>query len=246
MGKKRRIKQNRLKEASSGSSSDYSEIFRRAMAGYSDTPEKEPPVVLHLTEFKVTWDPLPDTDMDALPEKVKDRLPILFEDLKKKPKKIMPELRRLHARYPDYPVLANWLIMALRSGTPTQEEEAFVLAETTFRKYPDYLFGRTTYAEFLLEQDRLDEAEELMMGPGIFFTTLYPNRDVFHVSEVRHWAYLCARIKILRGDPDTARTYRDMIDKLEPDSDVVAHLDSLLDGEFALLSKWLATKVPPH
>ena len=45
----------------------------------------------------------------------------------------------------------------------------------------------------------------MIFGPELVLTRLYPGREVFHISEIRHWAYLCARIKILQGEPEIAR-----------------------------------------
>lgn len=191
--------------------------------------------------FKVTWEMMEEPSVEALPEATRDQMDAIHQALLQRPKKVLGELRELSARHPDVLCLKNWLIAALRGiGGPAEQAEAADLAERLFRERPDYFFARTALADIWLSQGKFDQAAGLMFGPGKVLTLLYPGRKEFHISEIRHWAYVCCRILIAQGNVDSARTYRDLLNQLEPGSRSVESLDQLLDGKAAYFAKLLA------
>jgi hypothetical protein len=191
--------------------------------------------------IKVTWDVMEEPSVEALPEATRDRMDAIHHALFKSPKKILGELRELSASHPDVLCLKNWLIAALRGiGGPAEEAEAADLAERLFRERPDYFFARTGLADIWLDQGKFDQAAGLMFGPGKVLTLLYPGRKEFHISEIRHWAYVCCRILISQGNVDGARTYRDLLNQMEPGSRAVESLDQLLDGNAGYFATLLA------
>lgn len=193
-----------------------------------------------LMNFEVSWDVMPDAAVEALPEATRDRMERLFDLVHAKPKKAVQELRDLIVLYPDVPCLTNWLINSLRAGTKADRREAMELCQGLFRRMPDYFFARTTLADLWLDEGAMDKAAELLFGPGRVLTQLYPERKVFHISEIRHWFYLCGRAKILLGEPGVAEGYRDLLEQLEPDSEAVRHLDVMLEDENSLLMRLLS------
>jgi hypothetical protein len=193
-----------------------------------------------LMNFEVSWDVMPDPVVEALPEATRERMETLFDLVHAKPKKAVQELRSMVALHPDVPCLTNWLINSLRAGTKADRREAMVLCEGLFRRMPDYFFARTTLADLWLDEGAADKAAELLFAPGCVLTQLYPERKVFHISEVRHWFYLCGRTKILLGEPGVAESYRDLLEQLEPDSQAVRHLNVMLEDESSLLMRVLS------
>lgn len=195
---------------------------------------------MQLMSFEITWDVMPDPQTDALPGTTRDRMQKLFDLVHEKPKKAIPELRELAARHPEVLSLRNWLVSALRRGSSSDRDEAFAICEQLFREKPGYFFARTTLADLLLDQGRVEDAAELLFGPEAMLPRLYPGRKVYHISEIRHWAYLCGRTKILQGEPESARSYRNMLEELEPGSPPVQHLDGMLEREAGMLGKLMA------
>jgi hypothetical protein len=193
-----------------------------------------------LMDIDVTWDVMSDPVLEALPMATQDRIQEVFELVQEKPQSVIQELRDLAALYPNVPSLTNWLINALRAGTMANRCEAMELCQALFRKMPDYFFARTTLADLWLDEGAIEKAAELLFGPGCVLTQLYPDRKVFHISEIRHWFYLCARAKILLGEPRVAESYRDILEQLEPDSQGVRHLNEMLNGKDSLLTSMLA------
>ncbi len=200
----------------------------------------EAPVELHLMNFEITWDLMPDPEVEALPQATRERMQQLFDLVHQQPKSVIAELRKLAVRHPRVPCLRNWLISALRGGSASNRAEALIICEQLFHEMPDYFFARTTLAGLWLDAGEVEKAAALIFGPGLVFTQLYPGRKVFHISEIRHWAYLSGRIKILQGEPEIAEGYRDMLAELEPDSEPVRHLNEMLEGETGMLARLIA------
>ena len=113
------------------------------------------------------------------------------------------------------------------------------LGQELFRQMPNYFFSRTTLAELWLDENNVEKANELLFGKGCELSELYPDRKVFHISEIRNWCYICARTKILLGQLRIAKNYRDMLDDLEPDSKSIRHLDSMLTSKDTQLLRLL-------
>ena len=105
---------------------------------------------------------------------------------------------------------------------------------------PGYFFARTTLADLWLDGGVIEKASELLFGPECALTRLYPAREVFHISEIRHWAYLCARTNILLGEPEVAEGYRDMLEEMESDSPAVRRLNEMLDDENSMFARLIA------
>lgn len=198
------------------------------------------PVELHLMNFEITWDLIPDPEVEALPQATRDRMQQLFDLVHQQPKSVITELRKLAVHHPRVLCLRNWLISALRGGSASDHAEALIICEQLFHETPDYFFARTTLADLWLDAGEVEKAAALIFGPELVLTRLYPGREVFHISEIRHWAYLCGRIKILQGEPEIAEGYRDMLAELEPDSGPVRHLNEMLEGEMGMLARLIS------
>lgn len=209
--------------------------LRRSGSAQEGSPER-----IELLKIDITWDTMADDEVEKLPLRVRDQMDEIFASIHDRPGAVLPALRDLTARFPDVSCLQNWLINALRSGSPLESEEALARSEDLFRKKPKYFFARTTFAELLAENDYVEKAAALMFGEEVSLTRLNPGRKLYHISEIRHWALVCAKIKIHQGELTAARSYRDLLDELEPDSRAVEHLDGLLESDLAMLSKLMA------
>ncbi len=222
---------------------DHGKGLLKRLAGgtaHSVRSENGEPAKFVLMNFEVSWEPLPDATVEALPEATRDRMKELFELAHDEPKKAIQELRDLIVLHPDVPCLRNWLIHCLRAGTKADRREAMVQCEELFRRMPDYFFARTTLADLWLDEGAVEKAAELIFATGCVLTHLYPERKVFHISELRHWFYLSGRIKILLGELGAAESYRDLLDQLEPDSQAVRHLNLMLERANSPLMGFLA------
>ncbi len=177
-------------------------------------------------EFMVTRDPLPSPELDRLPASVRAQMANLFENLGTAPARCIAPLLEWISLYPDVHCFRNWLGSCYR--LTGQSAKARELNEAVFRDFPDYLFGRMSLCHLRLDEGDVAGAEQLLFERGDTLPAVCPNVTMFHISEVRHWHYLCARIHLAHGRVSEARELRDFLQELEPDADVIADLDRRL------------------
>lgn len=182
--------------------------------------------VYHLVHFEITWEAMEDDHVKRLPESVRKRMDVLHSTMHRDPAAAEKEIRQLVVKYPDVVCFRNWLCASLRHlGRPDEAREICI---ALFSDHPDYFFARTTLAELALDANDIETAERLLTGDGVALTTLYPGRKVFHISEVRHWFFVCGKLQLLKGNVEGARAHRDLLAKVEPNSLAVQELDRLM------------------
>lgn len=135
----------------------------------------------------ITNEPVEEARFAKMAAKDKDRLNEIMQQIPQKPRKIIAELLSLLQRYPDVPVIHNYLAIAYHYNK--QEDKYVEMLYETCRKFPEYLFGKLSLCEYCLNNDNhieiptiLDRKMEIWMH--------YPNESVFHVSEVRTFYYV--------------------------------------------------------
>ena len=199
----------------------------------------EPQELFTIMDFEVSWGYMPDPAVAEMTQADKDRMDDICPLVHTKPQSLIQELRGLVALYPKVPCLTSWLINCLRFGTTAERQEAMERGQELFRQMPDYFFSRTTLADLWLDENNVEKANALIFGKGCELSELYPDRKVFHISEIRNWCYICTRVKILLGQPQIAKNYRDMLEDLEPGTKIIRHLDSMLSSENTQLIRLL-------
>jgi len=143
--------------------------------------------------FTIKIDPLtPEESKNGYPpfaEEDEELFKELYCDLQEYPESIdsedcdyFQELRKLHLRYPDHPLALNFIgngyqLLGMRS-------KVIEIATETYEKFPDYLFALTAIANAHLDDGMPEKALEVLKG-AYTLKQLYPQRDTFHISEVK-------------------------------------------------------------
>ena len=113
--------------------------------------------------------------------------------------------------------------------------------ESLFRDHPDYLFARLGVVENLLKTSDADKAESILFEKGRDLREIYPDRTVFHVTEVRSWFASCCKLFAMKLNVEEARHYLDLLEEMEPESEIAEMLHDLLSRDaqasFAVLSR---------
>lgn len=100
-----------------------------------------------------------------MPEQDRHRLEQIAEQLHDHAAVYVHELRELAARYPHIPTIWNYLMCALYETG--QNERAREVVRQTYERFPEYLFGLSSYICMLLKQDKIDEARQILeSGPA--------------------------------------------------------------------------------
>ena len=136
--------------------------------------------------FVCTNEPIEEKNLAKMPNKDKQLLFDLLDRLKTsrgEAEQVLPKLIKLRKKYPNVPTIYNYMCIAY--ANTNQLEKYYQTIIDTYKKFPDYLFGKTSAAEYCLNNDRYKEV------PAIFDNKLeiymhYPKTiKQFHVSEVR-------------------------------------------------------------
>jgi tetratricopeptide (TPR) repeat protein len=113
-----------------------------------------------------------------------------------------PELRKLVARFPQYPQLLNLLQVAHISRD--ENRQAAAVLKKLAEEHPDYLFTRIALANKALDRKQPERAASAL-NPTLCIRDLYPDRELFHISELKNYYFCVARILARRGEPQLAR-----------------------------------------
>jgi hypothetical protein len=133
---------------------------------------------LQYISFDITDEPMDDP---TVPEELMEELNTLFQKLIKSPASIIPRLEELLEKYPGVPKLYNFLSAAY---TKTGDiVKAGQYTEENYRKNPDYLFAKLNYAELCIQEGRHEKIPEILNHQFVI-KLLYPERNVFHITEV--------------------------------------------------------------
>lgn len=181
--------------------------------------------ILRLVEYEITWEPIPDARKEKLPKEVQEAIPRLHDEIKIHPRKVIPELLELIEKHPDYPTFYNFLSVAYENAGHYRKAKDTILEN--YRRNPDYLFARLNYAELCLAEGDIERI------PAIFnhrfdLKLLYPQRKVFHITEVLNFMGIMGVYCAVAGKRDTAEQYYAILKQLDPDHYMTRRLGAYL------------------
>ena len=177
------------------------------------------PDTLQVISYQITFDAMePVTKIPRAVEKQLTELHALVHD---NPKEAIPRLEALKDKYPDTPVLYNYLGMAYSGVGNGEKSEA--IARENYQRNPGYLFAKVNYAEICLQKGEYEEI------PRIFnhkydLKLLYPLRDEFHISEVVGFMGIIGTYFAETGEFETADRYYQILEQLAPDHPITTQL----------------------
>lgn len=182
---------------------------RRTTPSPSRLPDTDRAV--YISEYEVTSEPILDRGYKRLPKEVNEAIERLHEESQRRPREAIPELLELIEKYPDVPILDNFLSIAYsRSG---QREESEAMVRENYRRNPDYLFARLNYAQICLAGGDYNEVAEILEHK-FDLKLLYPNRKRFHISEVVNFMGLVGIYFFEIGERDVAQKYYEVLHQI--------------------------------
>ena len=190
-------------------------------------------------------------DLDTPPELSSERMEDLFNAASEGANWVIPELKKLIARHPEFPTLLNYLMSTYQQRN--QPRQAKQVLKDLVKLHPDYLFTRIGLALDALETTKPDAVVQAL-GPALDITKLYPERGLFHVSELKNY-YACVAIHHARtGGTALACGVLAAIEEIDPDTDagrviereiLVSNVRSLTEIMRADEVKRIDVKMPP-
>ena len=161
---------------------------------------------MHDDEFEM----LPDEDKDILHTTYKmdpgniDEICMLLEDF--------------ILRHPNVKMAYNHLFAA------RMYEGKYYLAmdvlEKTLKKFPGYLFALTGYGDYYLRRGEPEKIPHLFNSCWTL-KQLYPNRDVFHITEFKAFNLTMARFFTATGDLEKAKIYFTPVQRMNAKDDTI-------------------------
>ncbi len=127
---------------------------------------------------------------------------------------VIPALVKAVKRYPENPTLKNHLLLAYKMAGRDRMSDA-VLKDLA-KNHPDYLFTRIELALRALRRNDLEGAVK-HLGADLDIRKIMPQRDVFHVTELRHFYTLVALVHARRGELETALGIQMALHEIYPD-----------------------------
>lgn len=115
---------------------------------------------------------------------------LAIECQNKNNKKMIDQLTQLIIQYPTVPLLKNFLSVAYNAQG--NFEKAVEVNNWLLAEHPDYLFAKINQANDFINKGEFEKVPEIL-GVAMEIKQLYPERDLFHISEVTTFYKLAIR-----------------------------------------------------
>ncbi len=134
-----------------------------------------------LFEYEITDESdFMDNEYGITPE-IRELIENLYHEVQIKKKGIINKLLKVVNKYPQVPQFKNYLTVAYDlSGN---NRKAYECNSWILKEHPNYFFGKINLAAHYFEQKEYDKIPEIL-GELMEIHALYPERKVFHISEV--------------------------------------------------------------
>ena len=179
-------------------------------------------MTIHISNYKITYEPLQNK---KLPQEIKDKVAILLNKARKNPKKAIPELEELKKKYPQVPLIYNYLTVAYTKLGKTEKADEII--KQNIQKNPDYLFARLNYAETCLAKKKYDKVAEIFDWK-FDLKMLYPKRKQFHISEIANFMGIIGIYFYEIGEQEAAKKHYEILQKIAPRYPMTKRLKRML------------------
>ncbi len=152
-----------------------------------------------------------------------------LRDRQARSENVVPELLRLRKKHPKIRAIYNYI--AVGYSLAKDERKFLEIIEETIRKFPDYIFGKTALAEYYLKHQEHRKIKDLF-GGEFELRRLYPDRKIFHISEVRGFFYVVGAYFARANNMARALYYYLALRDIDPN-----HLSTKLLGDEILIKE---------
>lgn len=155
------------------------------------------------------------------------------------------KLNGLLIKYPNHPMILNHI----GSGYQLirQKDKLVKLVYKNYENNPDYLFAKIGMANIYLQDDFPEKAIGIFNG-AFTLKHIYPNRSVFHVSEVRAFEHFMVSYYCALSNFNQAKIHLDTMKKvLDEDDYLLIETEEMLRHEeqrFSQKKKWFQISNP--
>jgi len=176
------------------------------------------PQRVEIVEYRITDEPDDIADNYGLSEDEAEWVADLSQEFHALPHSqrgsLIPRLEAAKDRFPQIPMLWNHVAAAYDAAGRDDDHRRTVLE--VLERFPNYLFGKLSYAEMLLHDGRLDEFAEFFGGRFALHDCCNGRCD-FHLSEMVSFFGLMVQYFLKRRDFDQAERYLESLNTMAPD-----------------------------
>lgn len=180
---------------------------------------------LKIVEYEITTEALHDPEYENLPANIRQEIENIFYMVYENPGKAIRKVKKLIVTYPDIPQLYNYFIIAYSNIGEQKKAEALILEN--YKKHPGYLFAKLNYAEICMRKGNYEKVPEIF-DHKFELNLLYPERKVFHISEVVNFSGTIGYYYVKTGNREAARVYYNILNQLAPKHKATQRLKELL------------------
>ena len=172
--------------------------------------ESKEPEVIRILSYDITDRPFVNP---SIPKEVQDVIEELYEQTQNDPKRSIGRLEEFIGKYPTVPILYNYISVAYSNLNDKKMARYYI--RQNYRHNPDYLFAKLNYAGMCIDEGNYEMVPEILDNK-LEIKLLYPERDVFHISEVIGFNGIVGLYYAYAGMKKEAEIYCETIDKLDP------------------------------
>jgi len=177
---------------------------------YKPKEEKRSKSPSKMIQIKFTTEPISDEkNYDVLSKDDQDTIARIYHRLRYHPETIKSDedehfltLNRLREKYTNFPTIWNYITMGYTIlGLNDKVRESVF---ETYNKFPNYLFAMTGVANVYLQEGQPEKVLEIFGGAKCL-PEMYPDREVFHVTEGRAFHHTIAYYYCVKGEVELAK-----------------------------------------
>lgn len=177
-------------------------------------------------DYQITFEPLENLER---PSYELERVLIkIHQEIPRAKSKTIKKIRKLIEEHPRNIQLRNYLVSAYR--TLNKNKEALAANEEALQIKPDYLFGLLSQADMLIDEGELDKVPAILRDTDFDLNKMYPERDLFHISEFVSMQQIAVKYYAYTGDSPKAFERLTWLDEINPDVDTNDHLREIFLG----------------
>lgn len=146
--------------------------------------------------FFSTDEPVEEENWAKMKTKDKELLSRIYLSMRKskgEARRALKRLFKLQKRYPKVPAISNYITAAY--ATMGENEKCYRTIIDTYQRFPGYLFGRITAAEYCLNHQRHEEVPDILNHKFELYMH-YPDAEenpTFHETEIKSFYIIVGR-----------------------------------------------------
>ncbi len=176
-------------------------------------------------DYKITDDVVHTGKYESTPE-MENMLKGAYLTSRKKGTRSIEKLKMLINENPNVPALYNFLYYSYKLNGKTKHAKE--VNKELEGKFPDYLFGKIGLAHEHLNNEEYEKIPPLLKREKFDLRELYPNRELFHRSEVRGYHGIVCDYLLKTGDLESAQKHFEYLQEIDRNHEVVRHLSEKL------------------